>query len=354
MARDDLLQAARRAAEVLNDFSVRDRITAGYTRVDPTRLASEASVTVMFRPLERLLGGFLREGDQVGILVNSERPRGLVHMTCAHELGHFFLDHESNTDETVDIGKNASLVERQANQFAYSLLAPQWLIASIMRMKRWSKPHLADPSIIYQLSLRLGTSYSAMIWSLVRLGLLSEGQATPALGQSPKALKLAALYEKDASTKVEGDVWVLDSSDRDRIIEPSTKDRFVVDLPNHAAAGHLWTIDELRCEGFTLEPFTHDARTVSKPPRDSIVVGGLGVDRTLRYSLTPVANFAQGLSSEPNVRVLVSVHETTPWAATAPSHDAFSFSTEFDDIKGGLSKPERARRLESIRGVVDD
>ncbi|OUL72161.1 ImmA/IrrE family metallo-endopeptidase [Paraburkholderia hospita] len=354
MARDDFLQAARRASEVLSDFSVRDRIADGYTRVDPTRLAREADVTLMFRPLERLLGGFLREGDQAGILVNSERPRGLVHMTCAHELGHFFLDHGSNTDETVDIGKDASIVEQQANQFAYSLLAPQWLIATIMRMKRWSKSHLADPSIIYQLSLRLGTSYSAMAWSLVRLGLLSEAQAMGAVGKSPKSLKLAALYEKDASTKVDGDVWILDSSDKDRIIEPSTKDRFVLDLPNHAAAGHLWTIDELTCEGFTLEPFTVDARTVSKPPRDSVVVGGKGADRTLRYSLTPVADFAHVLSSEPNMRELVSVQETAPWAAAEPGHDGFSFSTEFGDIERGLSKHERARRLENVRGEVDD
>jgi hypothetical protein len=34
MARDELLEAARRAAEVLDEFAVRDRIKDGYTRVD--------------------------------------------------------------------------------------------------------------------------------------------------------------------------------------------------------------------------------------------------------------------------------------------------------------------------------
>ncbi|MGT2458979.1 ImmA/IrrE family metallo-endopeptidase [Cupriavidus basilensis] len=137
MARDELLEAARRAAEVLDEFSVRNRIKEGYTRVDPTQLASEADVTVMFRPLDKLLGGFLREESEAGILVNVLRPRGLVHMTCAHELGHYFLGHESTTDETVDIGMSAHLVERQANQFAYSLLAPRWLVVAIMNLKRW-------------------------------------------------------------------------------------------------------------------------------------------------------------------------------------------------------------------------
>ncbi|KCV36894.1 toxin-antitoxin system, toxin component domain protein, partial [Bordetella bronchiseptica 00-P-2796] len=51
----------------------------------------------------------------------------------------------------------------------------------------------------------------------------------------------------DVSSKVPGDVWILNKADKDRIIEPASNDRFVLDLPNHAAAGHLWTVDELRC-----------------------------------------------------------------------------------------------------------
>ena len=220
MARDELLEAARRAAKVLGEFSVRDRIKEGYTRVDPTQLASEADVTVMFRPLDKLLGGFLREDGEAGILVNVLRPRGLVHMTCAHELGHYFLGHESTTDETVDIGMSAHLIEQQANQFAYSLLAPQWLVVTIMNLKRWSKSHLENPFIVYQLSLRLGMSFEAMTWSLVRLRFISQISASRTLAQKPKAMKLDALNIQDASVKVPGDVWVLDKSDKDRIIEP--------------------------------------------------------------------------------------------------------------------------------------
>lgn len=349
MARDELLEAARRAAKVLDEFSVRDRIKEGYTRVDPTQLASEADVTVMFRPLDKLLGGFLREDREAGILVNVLRPRGLVHMTCAHELGHYFLGHESTTDETVDIGVSAHLIEQQANQFAYSLLAPRWLVVAIMNLKRWSKAHLEDPSVVYQLSLRLGMSFEAMTWSLVRLKFISQTSVSRTLAQKPKALKLDALNIQDPSVKVPGDVWVLDKSDKDRIIEPASTDRFVVDLPNHAAAGHLWTVDELRCEGFALEPFVQDARTVPKRGAHPIVVGGLG-SGTMRYELAPIAESGEAFAANAQRRAEISVHETAPWSNGMETHDTLSFHAEFDDLNGGLSRPERERRLESVRG----
>ncbi|MGT2430920.1 ImmA/IrrE family metallo-endopeptidase [Cupriavidus basilensis] len=240
------------------------------------------------------------------------RPRGLVHMTCAHELGHYFLGHESTTDETVDIGMSAHLVERQANQFAYSLLAPRWLVVAIMNLKRWSKSHLEDPSVVYQLSLRLGMSFEAMTWSLVRLKFISQLSASRTLAWKPKGLKLDALNIQDASAKVPGDVWVLDKLDKDRIIEPASTDRFVVDLPNHAAAGHLWTVDELRCEGFTLEPFVQDARTVTKRGSSPIVVGGLGGDRTMRYELAPVANSGGASAAMSHRRAEISVPRDYP------------------------------------------
>ncbi|QEZ44116.1 ImmA/IrrE family metallo-endopeptidase [Cupriavidus oxalaticus] len=350
MARDELLEAARSAAEVLEEFSAKDRINQGYTRVDPTLLASAAEVTVMYRPLKKLLGGFLREGGEAGILVNVDRPRGLVHMTCAHELGHYFLGHDSTTDDTVEIGMSAQLIERQANQFAYSLLAPRWLVIAIMRMKGWSKNHLENPSVVYQLSLRLGTSYEAMAWSLSRMEVISQASVQRLLANKPKALKLDALHIQDTSVKLTGDVWILDKSDKDRIIEPASTDRFVLDLPNHVGTGHLWTVDELRCEGFTLEPFVHDARTVSKRSDAPIVVGGLG-SGTMRYELA-LTNGIVGAESAALQRADIAVHETAPWVKGGDTRDTLSFSAEFDDLNpnGGLSRAERQRRLENVRG----
>ena len=109
--REALLSAARRASEILEEFDAKERISAGYTRVDAELIASASDVVVLYRKLDLLLGGFLREGNAVGIIINWDRPQGLVHMTCAHELGHFALGHQSTSDLTVDVGENAEMVE---------------------------------------------------------------------------------------------------------------------------------------------------------------------------------------------------------------------------------------------------
>jgi len=177
-----------RAARVLHDVRAMDRIRDGYTRVDPFQIAHSADVIVMLRPLQKLLGAFVRQ-DQPGILVNSERPAGLIQMTCAHELGHYFLDHESSTDHNLDYAQNAHRKELEADWFAYSLVAPRWAIANIMKKKRWGAIDLNHPFILYQLSLRLGISYQATVWSLRRQELIDHRLAQHLIKHKPSEIK---------------------------------------------------------------------------------------------------------------------------------------------------------------------
>lgn len=80
-----------------------------------------------------------------------------------------------------------------------------------------------------------------------------------------------------------------------------------------------------------------------------IVVGGLG-NATMRYELAQVADSTEASATNANKRAQISVHETTPWSKGLGSHDSLSFSAEFDDLSGGLSRPERERRLGEVRG----
>jgi len=354
---DALMAAARRATEVLEEFEAKKRIKAGYTRIDAEHLASASDVVVMYRKFELLLGGFLMEDETPGIIVNWDRPRGLVHMTCAHELGHFALGHESTADTTVEVSKNAALVERTANQFAYALLAPSWLVAQTMRRQRWGRDSLRNPSVVYQMSLRLGMSYKAMVWSLNRLGHLTVSEALGIVDVQPIALKREILGGTTPNNS-RCDVWMLTGADRDCILEPGLGDRMVFDLPNHAGSGHLWSTDEAQSEGFLLKPFVRDARRVTPRRGAEITVGGDG--STLRYELTPppFLSRADGDSDadagevvptlEPRKRT-ISLSERAPWQPEQAAIDQIGMVAEFERLEDGLPQPERDRRLARTR-----
>jgi Zn-dependent peptidase ImmA (M78 family) len=351
--RDALLSAVRRASEVLDEFEAKKRIAAGYTRIDAELIASASDVVVLYRKFENLLGGFLREEGTPGIIVNWDRPRGLVHMTCAHELGHFALDHASTSDLTVDVGQDAALIEQQANKFAYALLAPAWLVAKTMRVKRWGRDDLRKPAIVYQLSLRLGMSYKAMVWSLVGLAHLALADALRIVDTKPISIKRDAL-SGNAPNKSKKDVWVLGPSDRDRILEPSFDDQFVFELPNHAGSGHLWTIDEVQSEGFTLEPYTRDARLEAAAVKQPILVGGDGKPMRYEMTLPPALDFGglgdEESEAEPQLkRHLIAMQEVIPWRKELEVSDSFTLGAEFEELKSGFPKFERTRRLAESR-----
>ncbi len=360
---DALMAAARRATEVLEEFEARKRIDAGYTRIDAEQIASASDVVVMYRKFELLLGGFFVEDGTPGIIVNWNRPRGLVHMTCAHELGHFKLGHESTSDTTVDVSRNAALVERTANQFAYALLAPSWLVSQTMRRQCWGRDSLGNPSVIYQMSLRLGMSYKAMVWSLVRLGHLNVNDALGIVDVQPISLKRELLGGAAPSTS-RSDVWMLTEADRDRVLEPGLVDQMVFDLPNHVGSGRLWSVDEAQSEGFMLKPFVRDARLVPVRRGAEVVVGGDGA--TLRYELTT----PQGLPSpgraddgeasddqadrevvptlEPRKRT-ISLSERAPWQPGQAPIGQLNLFAEFERLEDGLPQPEVDRRLARTR-----
>ncbi len=353
--RNGLLNAAKRGSDIIEEFDLRKRIDEGYTRIDPAYVASLAEVPVLYCRLERLLGGYLNEDGQPGILVNHDRPRGLVHMTCAHELGHFVLGHDSTTDEKVEHGSNAPMVEQEADQFAYSLLAPPWLIVATARAKGWTKTRLREPLVVYQLSLRLGMSYTAAVWSLKRSGYLPDDVAASIRSVQPKALKEQLLQGRPLADS-KADVWVLDSADRDKVLEPGPGDQFVVDLPNHAGAGHLWTVDEAHSEGYTLEPFLRDARR--QPHQAKAATGPIGGSgATLRYALMAVdaPRKPSGVESAERARQVrrraIAMEERAPFLTGAPA-DTIALSAEYEVMDDGYPEHERDRRIALARGIT--
>lgn len=334
--RDQLLHAAKRAGEVLEDTAAKRRILEeGYTRIDPVAIAERDGIPVMVRPLEKLLGAFLRQEGSPGILVNSLRPIGMVHLTCAHELGHYFLGHGTKTDEDLNYGNSSAPDEQEANEFAYKLLMPRWLVAHMMKRKGWVLRDLGRADVVYQLSLRLGVSFTAMVWSLSRINLLS-GEVASQLGRvAPKSLKEAA-SPGGVLAPQGGDVWVLDPRDQDFVIEPRATDRFVIALPSHAGAGYIWTAEEAADAGFAIRPVLVDANSLERPT-EPVVAGNTG---SMRYLLE--INAAAASSDEVHAVLLA---ERQPWASGAPL-GRFGLRTRYETMGDGLSRGSRQRLVE--------
>lgn len=335
--REQLLQASKKASEVHAGAQTRHRVEHdGYCRIDPISLAEQAGVSVMVRELDQLLGAFIRE-EQPGILLNSERPIGMVHMTCAHELGHFYLGHVTTADEDISYGDKADPREQEANAFATSLLAPRWLVLHALTAKGWRGQDLANPIVVYQLSLRLGMSFTAMVWTLARYNFLTRGLATAMARLSPKSLK-EQLLPPGAATSTNTDVWLLDARDKNWIIEPRVRDQFVVRLPSHATAGFLWTSQDVASEGFALRPVLVDARAVTRSDGPTLV-GGQEEDLY-------VLDASDVKVDVQHRKQTVRLAETQPWDGTAgASGGEVALPLQFELLGTGLSEGTRQRAV---------
>lgn len=337
--RTELLEAAQRAGRLTIEHGFKRRVQSdGFTRVDPFALAEAVELAVLVRPLPKLLGAFLLEDGNPGILVNSDRPIGMVHLTCAHELGHYFLGHDPHLDEDIDHSGNKSMSERAANEFAYQLLMPKWLIKTIMERKRWGVSSLVDPVVVYQLSLRLGVSFTAMIWSLKAQGLLNYAQAIQLKKSKPIDIK-TSLIPDDVVLQDKADVWLLDPRDQESVLEPRVGDRFVLRLPSNAGAGYLWSSQEAADAGFTIKPVLLDPEITPKPT-GPVLPGS-------PPSMTYIAEPTEGASASDKI-VPWSLVERQPWDTSANPAATVEMRTQFDSLLDGLTPGARRRYLDGV------
>lgn len=336
--RGPALTISKIAARVLADKGAYKRLDDGYTRVDPIAIAESEDIDVMARPMDKLLGAFLRE-ERVGILLNSDRPTGMLHMTCAHELGHFYLGHETTADMQIDYQSKADNKELTADFFAHSLMAPLRMVTNVLNGQCWKWQDMREPAIVYQLSLRLGLSYTAMVWSLVRMKRLDDATAKKIANVQPAQLK-QAIVPKGTILKPTQDVWHIGPRDKDFILEPRPNDRMFMDLESHASAGYLWTVDEAAAEGYRLKLITVDGGHHSARGTANLPVGG---SATVRYELQPKDPDALNVVTKPE---LVEFKETQPWNRSASEPTKFALKTQFEVLPDGLAEATRERLVQ--------
>jgi Zn-dependent peptidase ImmA (M78 family) len=334
-SRDAILAGAKAAHTLHRDLGVREPLErSGGGRVDVFGAIGKLGATLMFQPLDKLLGAYVPT-EEPGVLITTKRTLPVQRFTGAHELGHLYMRHESSLDDEGILlrapfatSSRVDRQEREADAFASMFLAPSWLLALIVQRQRWSAKSLAEPVTVYQLSLRLGTSYSATCYVLERHRSITRQQRELLLSYEPKAIKRALLdgYEPP---DWRSDVWLLTGHDEGILIEGGRHDLFVIRLRENSSAGYLWSFAEMEASGFVL---VADAQEVDDKER----VGGL-----LTRKLT--AQSSGRVSGE------ITLHESRPWM---PQKRLQELHLNYD-LRGpeepGMWEPELQRVLQISR-----
>ena len=258
--REALLMAKSEAVKLHRKFKMQERIEAHEGRIDVFGTVTQCGVELLFKPLDSLLGAYV-EHPIPGMLITTNRQLSVQRLTAAHELGHARLKHKTSLDDESVVEPQLErkapdkeiLEEMQANFFATEFMLPDWLISTCFSRYDWNKEKIVNPRIMYQLSLRVGVSYTALCHSLVRpgIGVINQSDVYDLLKEKPRKIKQYLL--KDYQPKNWwGDVWELTSKDEGTLIEGSWSDLFLLKLNEHSNSGYIWNFEQLNQSGFAI------------------------------------------------------------------------------------------------------
>lgn len=333
--RDAILNAVLEADRLHKEFDSKARAERGEGRIDVFGMLVSRDIPVMFKPLKGLLGAYIDDPGK-GVMVTTQRQLRVQRFTAAHELGHEALGHEASFDAE-DVLTRALFVtesgfdirEIQANAFATELLTPQWLIAHHMKRQGWTREDLTDPAVVYQLALRMGSSYSATCYALVDCKGIDRPTCERLLKIKPKAIKQALVKSYEPETWY-GDVWLVTERDNGIVLEGSRSDLVVLKFQEHASSGYVWQFGDLADAGLAIRD---DGRTVNSSKQH---IGGI-VFRTV------IAEAQDGAIGR------VRLREVRPWqAAGEPLH-----SLEIDlDLSGPVPAGLLPEQREALLGVA--
>ncbi len=323
------------AARLHLQLGSREKMATHGGGVDVFAAGLAINLPLLLRPLKGLLGVYLPHPIP-GVLVTTERPLSIQRFTAAHEVGHFRLEHLPSLDDESILRRIAmpnaagmagpNMQEVEADAFAVTFLMPRWLIEWHCHRQGWLARDLATPHNVYQLSLRLGTSYEATTWTLQRLNVVPASVGHALRQTQPRAIKVELLQQYRPSD-YRGDVWLLTERDGETKIDGSRNDHFVLRLNEHSGGGYLWNIDQLKASGFA----------VVRDDTESVDHQGVG-NPTVRNVTAALEQARRGE---------LALSETRPWQPSAPITELklnYDFTGPEEE---GLSRAERRQILEA-------
>jgi len=323
------------AARLHLQLDTKERMAGKGGGVDVFDATLALGLPLLLRPLKGLLGAYMPHPIP-GVLVTAQRSLSIQRITAAHEVGHFRLKHFPSLDDESILRRMAmpnvpelsgpNMQEVEADAFAITFLMPRWLFEWHCLRQGWLARDLADPLNVYQLSLRLGTSYEATTWALVRLNLVPAPVGAALRKTQPRAIKTELLREY-RPPNYRGDVWLLTERDGGTRIDGSRSDLFVLRLNEHSGGGYLWNIEQLKASGFAI------IRDGTESADDQ------GVGNPITRCITASLDRAQ--------KGELSLSEIRPWQPSAPITELklnYDFTGPEEE---GFSRAERRQLLEA-------
>lgn len=330
--RGAILRGTDAAAKVHRELGARDRLEASGNRVDVFAAFAAKDIPLLLRPLDGLLGAYLKEPSP-GVIVSTKRPLSVQRFTAAHELGHFVLDHNPSLDDegllrrTPFSGRPSyDLQELEADAFASTLLLPMWLFREYMRRYGWTRSDFEKPEVVYQLALRAGASYEATCFALKQHRAIDDHVCQQLLDSTRKSLK-QRLLQGHTPENWYPDVWLLTERDSGAPVLGSRGDFVQFQLLEHSNGGFLWDVSTLANAGFQIISDAYQSQA------QEVRVGATAT-RTITARSTVVR-----LGH-------VTLAESRPWLAQGQPLHEFEFSFAFADPSAtGLVPAMRERRL---------
>jgi hypothetical protein len=142
--------------------------------------------------------------------------------------------------------------EMAADSFAALFLMPEDLINALADRQKWDYLAIRRPEVVYQMSLRLGVSYEALVRTLVKHGILTPDESAGFLRIQVKTIKQGLLSSSVVPLDWRCNVWELSQKDMACSLIAEPNDYFVVRLREMSGAGYLWSIDQARSAGFQI------------------------------------------------------------------------------------------------------
>lgn len=319
--REARLNGIRAAAEVQENLGISSYIREkSLNRIDIFEAITSLGITTLCRPLDGLLGAYYKKG----ILVTTNRRLPIQRFTAAHELGHCWLKHDQSLDTEASIKSarestsNAPLQEVEAEAFASEFLLPKALVVLTAKRLGWGKKDLKISKNIYQLSLRLCTSYEATCRAIYDHDLITNLDLDKLLQTRPKQHKEELLGGHNVDN-YHLDVFHLTDKDSNSSLLASSEDFALLDLVEHTTGGYLWS-----------EINSQSRLTITSDERIAANIKNIGA--TTQRSVL--------FSGEKNVEI--ELKEIRLWDKEQDPINSFEIKIDFSGKEEGL--PRAARR----------